>query len=847
MLSVARRHTIGLLMLTLLAGGVTSCSSDDTDGGALRAGSLSVDILIDDVVTVAGTSGSTAHSGYTTDGEEIFLTMSSADGMYSHTWTDFSRFTQGQYYVEGAYTLTAGCGMEEMEGFDVPSFYGESKVYVRESQRETATVTLHLANAFVTVDRTEAVGREFESVKVMLHTPGGLYLDYPADETRYLCLQPGETELFLNVKLNDGREVTFSAYTIKETSAATLYPLVIGCVSTPQGLKVTVDGPDKTMTTLLDDAFIDAGAPDISVSWGDETMLSLPEGDYPQSMYKATVTSHGALKSLILSTMSISLAGKGMPSEVDLMNLSPELAAKLRALGLDYTVTSTGASVTLDGLMSNLYYIDKTSALSSFSLMAESSGGNVSMPVGIIVDTTPVEVSVEKTYPVTMGIDRARVGVRCGASGFMNNVGVEISDNPSADVWTKVQPLKIDPIDEEGLYTLTFDVPSGSAALSARILYCGNECSRFEISRVMPAFTIDVDAYATMAAVKIVPSDQSLLTAITESAHIYINGSEAPVYIDRPESGILTVIGLSPSTTYEFKATMMSGVAEPEFTPGVRIATESVPQLPNSDFEERADGVKYKNLPSGGRYSQTVVQIFNWQHHTTFDTEIPKGWANTNAKTFAMASDVHNTWYMQPSVYLTRDNVFSQSFATVISSVAFDPHGKQIPDYTQTGTPYIDYSPIIPEIAYRAAGKLFLGSYAFNPATMQEEYNEGIEWHSRPTSVNGNYRYLPTASDRSDCGLATVEVLGVNSKGEEIVIATGDALLALASSYTAFSVPLTYTQFGIKATRLKLMFTSSSRYGTIEEETQNVVTDSNVFTASSVGGQLWIDNVTLAY
>ena len=57
MLSVARRHTIGLLMLTLLAGGVTSCSSDDTDGGALRAGSLSVDILIDDVVTVAGTSG----------------------------------------------------------------------------------------------------------------------------------------------------------------------------------------------------------------------------------------------------------------------------------------------------------------------------------------------------------------------------------------------------------------------------------------------------------------------------------------------------------------------------------------------------------------------------------------------------------------------------------------------------------------------------------------------------------------------------------------------------------------------------------------------------------------------
>lgn len=847
MSSLSGRHTLRMLLLALLTGGAAACSSDDSRQSTLRSGSLIVNIVADNVVTVAGTSGSTEVSGYTTEGGEIFLTMASADGEYGHEWKDFEQFTQGQYYLAGTYTLTAGCGMEEMEGFNVPSFYGTAEVNVREGESETATVTMTLANAFVTVRYTDAVMSQFASVKAMMHTPGGLYLEYPAGETRYLCLEPEKTDLFLNVAMSDGREVTFLAYTLDMTSPGTLYPITIDCEMTQQGPKVIVEGPENTSSTLLDDDLMDGGAPVINVSWGEQTSFSLPEGNAPETTYRATVTSEVALKSLILSTLSISLAEQGMPAEVDLLNMSAETAERLRSLGLEYTLSTTGATVTLDGLMSNIAYIDKIAARSSFSLLALGADGSTSLPVGIVVDTTPVDISVAKTYPATMGIDRARIGVDCTAADFEKNVAVEILTDASTGEWTKVEPLVIDREGNDGLYTLSFDIPSGSAPQTARILYCDKVRSTFQIARVMPAFTIDVDAYATMAAVKVVPSDASLLESITENVHIYINGQEAPVYIDRPESGILTVIGLNPSTSYEFKATMMSGVAAPDFTPAVRVTTEATPQLSNSDFEDRAEGVKYKELPAGGRYSQTVVQIFNWQHHTSFETEVPKYWADTNAKTFAMASDVHNTWYMQPSVYLTRENVFSQSFAVVLRSVAFDPHGTPIPDYTQTGTPYIDYSPIVPEIAYRAAGKLFLGSYSFNPATVTEVYNEGIDWKSRPSSLNGNYRFLPAATDRSDCGLVTVEVLGLDAGGNEITIAYGDALLTLASSYTAFSVPLTYTKFGIKATRLKVMFSSSSRFGTIEEETQNVVTDSNVHSASSVGGQLWIDNVTLAY
>ncbi|MDE5750975.1 MAG: hypothetical protein K2H87_09470 [Duncaniella sp.] len=51
----------------------------------------------------------------------------------------------------------------------------------------------------------------------------------------------------------------------------------------------------------------------------------------------------------------------------------------------------------------------------------------------------------------------------------------------------------------------------------------------------------------------------------------------------------------------------------------------------------------------------------------------------------------------------------------------------------------------------------------------------------------------------------------------------------------------------MKATRIKVMFASSADIGTIAEETAAIVTLSDPKTATSTGGQLWIDNITLGY
>ncbi len=91
-----------------------------------------------------------------------------------------------------------------------------------------------------------------------------------------------------------------------------------------------------------------------------------------------------------------------------------------------------------------------------------------------------------------------------------------------------------------------------------------------------------------------------------------------------------------------------------------------------------------------------------------------------------------------------------------------------------------------------------------------------------------------------------MEVLG-EREGKEIVIASAHRILPLATGYTAFSVPLDYAYYGVKATRIKVMFASSDKIGTIEEETAAISTLADPRTATSLGSQLWVDNVTLAY
>lgn len=829
---------IALVLPLFLSG----CSDDDSTASS-GFGQLTLSVSADAVLK--SPSGEPLTGVAVTPPNDVTVTMSDEQGNYAHTWESLSDFPERERYFVGTYRITAGFGNDMTEGFEMPYYYGETLAQVTNGGTTDVTLAVDLKSSAVKVTFSPEMSSAFASCHAVVNSGIGGYFDFTPPEERLLYIRPGDTKLYLTLTLNDGRTVTFTAAKVEGMRSCVLYDFKVSVSETGSVPVITAAVAGKETSVELTEEFLSQTPPTISASgWTAGVEMTLPEGDAPAEPVKATVESSSSLEHLYLSIASASLLQSGLPSSSDLLHLTEEQSSALVSAGLGTTVTAGKADVDFTTLLSNLVYLTSENDISTFTLVAEDAAGLASEPVTLKVRTTPVEIEILSVDKSIVGVNKGSIRVRSSAPGFSHHVEVEVEKKPASGLWEKTPVTDIVP-DGESVYTVTFPIPEGSGNVNVRVLYCEEVRANVTIERVMPEFSIEVDAFANFGVVRIIAADESMLRVITENVTIYANDVKGSVLTRYPDKGLLSILGLKPSTTYRFRATMMSAPDADDFTPEVTVRTEGTPQLPNSDFEDRNDGVKYANLPSGGRYSQTTVEIFNWQNHTSFDQLVPKGWANTNAKTFNRSARNHNTWYMQPSVFTVSD-VQSGDFAVSLRSVAYDLDGEQIPDYAQTGEPYLDYSLNIPHISHRAAGKLFLGDYSFDPSTGKETYREGISWGSRPISLNGFYKYAPSEDNWDDRGLALVEVLG-EREGEEVVIASGRRILPLATGYTAFSVPLEYEMFGVKATRIKVMFASSETIGTIEEETASILTHPDPRTATSLGSQLWLDNVTLAY
>lgn len=150
-----------------------------------------------------------------------------------------------------------------------------------------------------------------------------------------------------------------------------------------------------------------------------------------------------------------------------------------------------------------------------------------------------------------------------------------------------------------------------------------------------------------------------------------------------------------------------------------------------------------------------------------------------------------------------------------------------------------------PTIQNRSTGKLFLGAYNYDHASATESYHEGIEFTSRPSKLIGYYKYTMSGNDAN--GVVTV-VVEYKNNGETITLASSEIALAPTNVYTAFEVPLTYTDTSHKATHLRVMFSSSNHASYSQaEESAYISTVDNRAQAISVGSELYIDNIKLEY
>lgn len=772
--------------------------------------------------------------------------LSDDAGKYARTWKSIDDYPRQEPLRPGIYLMEAFSGSVDNEGFDRPCFYGYAKANLADGQNYTQHITCTLANAVVRMAYTGECLSEFPDIEAMLHSEGGRYLRYPSDESRPAYLRPSDMDIYLELTASTGEHICFLAATLQDASAATLYDVTIDSHKGSDGIpEITVKAGDAATTTRITPEFLAAEAPAVTTTGiANGQTLEITEGDIP-AFPTGFLISGADADALILTTDAPALTAAGWPRSIDLARADDAALSKLTALGLK--LSRSGSRITAVDISDAIGNLRSTGSVQTFTLIARSAIGKASQPATISVSAAPVDLSVLDISDVLMGVNIVSMKILSRAENIADKIAVEIlSTGP--DRWEPVEIISASADEgKKGEWNVTLRLPElKTSQARLRVMYLGQEKANATVNVVSPEFTLEADAFAKIAYLRVKAERTDMTALVTSLANIYVNGSLTQLTARYPDEGRIIVGGLEENTDYTVTATLYEpSAAAGHFTRPVKIHTECTFQLPDPSFEDVRTGLKYGNLPSGGRYSQNIVDIYNQQNYASYDYFLPKSWANVNAKTFCTAASNHNTWYMQPSAYTITD-AMDGSYAVAIQTTAWDLSGEKIPDYRQTGQPYVNYSRNIPQIAHRAAGRLFLGSYAFNPSDQSETYKEGIDFPSRPTALNGYYRFVPSSADITDCGIVLIEVIG-NISGADVVIARARHELPAATGYTAFSAPLSYPDFGVKAKAIRVMFASSRYYGSIDYESSRIKTYSDPVTSTSLGGLLWIDNITLSY
>lgn len=837
------------------------CSDDKINNGE-GSGYIQPSVTVDPLIYSASEpSAAPIRISPLPEGSQFSITLTDLITDNSASWNSADDFPQSQRFLPGSYLLEAQWGSLDNEGIGTPCFKGSVQTRVNNSEVSKAEIPCTLANTVFQVSYSDNWRKYFPAYSAVLHSEGGAYVEVPSEENGFIFLRPGNISLILNLTLPSGENISFEPLQISDASPAMLYEASMSLYDeSGDAPRVVVSFDRKVITddvtVALTEAFIKGNYPAITpIGFTPGEPVEVAEGSALTSETGMSVSGRN-LNALTLTTTSPSLIAAGWPAQINLLSLTPAQKELLGNFGFKaeglYSQAGGEYDVKID-LSRVVSFMRSDDNNNRFCLMARDRAGRVS-PLSILdVDVIPVDLSIVSVSSIIAGTNSGEIVVKCPASNLAENL--TLMGKSGAGDWQELTVKQIEHLSNNN-YVVRFDMkddditptpgnPSLTSKVELRVYYCDILKLEIEINRVSPSFTIAVDAFANHATVRIETPDESLRSLITACAIVYGNGEKLTSVERFPQEGSIMVTGLQPDTRYRFQATLVDDKV-PVLTEPVTVTTESVLQLPNADFEDVTNAIDYKNMLSGGRYTQNIVEIYNRQNRTSFTLSAPDGWANVNDKTFCLGATNHNTWYLAPSTYSVTE-AYSGAYAVRLDNVGWDVDGSPIPDYRQTSLPYTPYSLNIPEIANRSTGRLFLGSYSFDPLTLSEVYDQGIAFSSRPLALNGFYMFKPAANNSGASGLVIVEVMGKDSDGHPIRIASGRTRLSTALTYTAFIVPLTYEQFGVKATSIKVMFASSTAMGTIEEETSRLMTVDDPATSTSRGSSLWIDNLVLSY
>ena len=769
--------------------------------------------------------------------DAVSLTISSIDGKYSHTWEDFRQFSPLEGYYAGKYRAKAVYGDEGSQGQDCPCYIGTKEFEVADNVLSTVNILCTLSQAMVRIDCTNTFLSHWPDAKVQAQSSGYAYVDIPIDSADPSYVMPGSTEFFLSVNSPDGKSVTLSTDMNIDTEPNVIYTLNLDYENDEMTLKCA----GKESTIAITDDLFSSIPPTIScIGFADGKNVTLTEGFPSTSDLIMRVASSSRLRSLKLTTIAQSTSSSiPWPDECDLLADPTPLTRE----GLEIGTDAEGCTlIDFTVLLENLSVAGNSDL--ALLLQAIDAMGRTSNVASLNVSIRAVEIRQLQITPAVIGENLATLSLT------LNEPNVEAKDfslfidGGDESVPTPINVESSDIENDSGRISLSFYLPEGLAPVPVRIDYMGKTKLYTTIERKVPEYSLTIDAFATTFMANIIADNPEITSAITRYAHIMVNGNEIAILDRNIGDGNLYCAGLNPSTNY----TVESVVIADQYIAKKQIRTESAQQIYDGDMEDVEQIIDYKSFPSGGLYSSSSFAIYNRQNLADVEVFWPKkNWASVNAKTFCTKAKNHNTWYMQPSAKADFTYKFSGNKSVSISSVGWSLTGQDIQPYTQTTDDYLPYNPNTPHLDHISAGYMFLGDYHFNPEDCTETYIQGISFGSRPSSLNGYFKYLPDLNNPSDCGWVKAEVINVDASGRETLLASARMEFQNAPDFRAFNLPLDYDVFYIPATKIRVMFCSSTATDGLSLDDPNVPVSVDVQNSCFIGSTLWIDNLSFSY
>jgi hypothetical protein len=814
---------IQLAIATVAACLAQACTSDENKI-VTQQGYLSLSATFDGNYAMSDGSTLALDEEQVPTPSDCALTLATTDDQYSYTWPSLSQFASADSYMAGEYVATISSAPLN----NGPAFAGSANFSIYAGQRTSTDIVCAPADALMVFNVNQNSG-SYSLDALTVHTSGGRYVD--AAGNGYAFFDAGETQVYATITDSSQRTLRLAMPYSSTVQAAHGEYVAVNLANSELKIGQT--------TYSIDSSIFDCAAPSIkAVGFVESTPIAISEGITLAQPVKMLASADRKIVSAKLTVQSPILNIVNAPSEIDLLKLSATDKDYLESVGMDYVLSADSKQIVLDytNLLENM--ASYTSALSKFTLLIEDEAGVCSEPLTLSVNTQTMQLQVEAVSAATVGINKASLQISANGQQIerqdINIYTTDIDGNRYECPITSWTANGNDVIVE-------FGVPEGINTLTVDVYYLGLKRLSTQVGRKSPTFSVDADAYATNAAIRIDAESDDVARAIVKYADITVNGSHAVASSDYQDNNVVLIPNLQPATKYTVQISVAGG------SPITTIfTTETALQVPEGDFEDWDPLFSYKQLPMGGKYSSTELSLVNRQNYTDIDVKWPKNyWASVNAKTFNKQASHHNTWYMQPSSVIIYEPQNGYK-AICITSVGWDHNGEAIADYVQKHGESLPYSNVVPNVSHRSAGRLFLGSYSYNITTGAETFNEGYAFTSRPSSLNGFYMYTADDTHPADHGYVEIEILNITD-GVETVIASGRAEFAAATDYKSFNVPLTYKYYNLKATQLRIMFASTIQTGTQAFEDANVPLTAHPEKGAMTGSSLWIDNLSFTY